>query len=296
MSQVLVTSGETGAAARSAIPAYGLYGERQAFPDILHCERIIDRTALHDWHIAPHRHPHLHQFFLIQSGAIRISVDGRSHDLTPPVLISIPRLTVHGFRFAKGTEGYVLTIPVAELPEAFAGDATLSATLETWGHCPPPEKVIPLFDAVLSEHRGADPGRVPLLRAIAMQISCLMVRGLYNRQVGLPARGHDPRIAQFEALVHRNFRHRWRVADYAQALSMTPTHLNRLCQQATGLPASKFVETMLFQEACRQLAYTRITVAEIGYQLGFEDPAYFSRAFQRNIGLSPTQYRKQLDG
>ncbi|MBC56715.1 MAG: AraC family transcriptional regulator [Confluentimicrobium sp.] len=284
-----------GPTARSTIPAYALYGERHAFPDILHCERITDRAVLHDWHIAPHRHPHLHQFFFIQRGAVQITVDGMTHDLAPPVMISIPRLTVHGFRFAKGTQGYVLTIPVAELSDALAADATFASPLDSWGHCPATDRIAAPFAQIQTEHRATQPGRAPILRALALLIACQMAREMTEGQQ-LPTLGQDQRVKAFETLVRQNYRRRWRVADYAQALSMTPTHLNRICRQGTGLSASKFVETILFQDACRQLAYTRITVAEIGYALGFDDPAYFSRAFQRRIGLSPTQYRRKLDG
>jgi AraC family transcriptional activator of pobA len=52
----------------TAIPAWSLYGESRAFPDVMHIERFTDRAAGLDWRIAPHRHLHLHQFFLIQSG------------------------------------------------------------------------------------------------------------------------------------------------------------------------------------------------------------------------------------
>ena len=45
-------------------------------------------------------------------------------------------------------------------------------------------------------------------------------------------------------------------------------------------------------EARRLLAYTAFSVAEIAFQLGF-DPAYFSRAFTRQEGLSPAAFRRR---
>jgi AraC family transcriptional activator of pobA len=45
-------------------------------------------------------------------------------------------------------------------------------------------------------------------------------------------------------------------------------------------------------EAQRSLLYSSLSVAEIGYGLGFEDPAYFSRFFARHAGLSPVAFRK----
>src|SRR3546814_84238 len=44
--------------------------------------------------------------------------------------------------------------------------------------------------------------------------------------------------------------------------------------------------------AKRKLTYSRISAAEIAYQLGFKDPAYFSRSFRRYTGKSPVEFRR----
>ena len=43
------------------IRSYSLFGESQHLPDVLHCETIAERSALHDWELAPHRHTRLHR-------------------------------------------------------------------------------------------------------------------------------------------------------------------------------------------------------------------------------------------
>ena len=45
------------------------------------------------------------------------------------------------------------------------------------------------------------------------------------------------------------------------------------------------------QEARRLLIFTTASINEIGYQLGFNDPAYFSRFFTREAGMTPGRYR-----
>jgi AraC family transcriptional activator of pobA len=47
----------------------------------------------------------------------------------------------------------------------------------------------------------------------------------------------------------------------------------------------------LMLEAKRSLVYTSMTVAEVGYSLGFADPAYFSRVFARRAGVAPAAFR-----
>jgi AraC family transcriptional activator of pobA len=47
-------------------------------------------------------------------------------------------------------------------------------------------------------------------------------------------------------------------------------------------------------EACRKLTYAPSSVSSIAYELGFQDPAYFSRAFKRHTGVTPKAYRERL--
>ncbi|KPQ05204.1 MAG: AraC family protein [Rhodobacteraceae bacterium HLUCCA12] len=279
--------------ANPAIPAYALYGEGRRFPDILHCERISDRASLHDWQIAPHRHPNLHQFFLIRSGSAWVTVDGRGRDLNLPTLLSIPAWIVHGFRFSAGTEGFVLTVPLSELPEAFGDGAPLAPALSAWGAAPAGASLETLFEQILHQRGLSDAARAPMLRALALQIACQVARGLHAQAPANLSR-YARHMQAFEALVRNHLRDGWTLRDYAAALSLTPTHLNRISRAVSGQSAGRFVESRQFHEACRLLAYTQMSIAEVGYALGFDDPAYFSRAFRRQTGETPSRYRKRL--
>ena len=56
--------------------------------------------------------------------------------------------------------------------------------------------------------------------------------------------------------------------------------------------ASKaLIHDRLVQEARRLLRFSAVPVSEIGYQLGFTDPAYFSRFFARHAGVPPSEFR-----
>jgi AraC family transcriptional activator of pobA len=99
-------------------------------------------------------------------------------------------------------------------------------------------------------------------------------------------------VARYTALLERNFRTGMNVADFAAALGVTPTHLTRCCNAACGRPASALLQDRRIFEARKLLSETRIPVGRIAEQLGFNSPAYFTRAFQHVTGKSPTAFRR----
>ena len=110
------------------------------------------------------------------------------------------------------------------------------------------------------------------------------------------ARWNPNLFRRFETLLELHHLKRWSVSDYATALSITPTHLNRVTRAATGDTASHLILNRLIREARRNLAYTNLPVSTIAYALGFEDPAYFSRVYAAATGRSPSAFRTQLHG
>jgi AraC family transcriptional regulator, transcriptional activator of pobA len=278
----------------ATIPAYSLYGESRAFPDVLHVERLSDRAAGLSWRIAPHRHLHLHQVFLIQSGEAKVKLDGQLVAITPPAILNVPPGVVHDFQMEAQTQGWVLTVPVQTLP-GLLGPALSQETSLGWPAVLPANDVyIRLFTQIASEHCQTRPAREIMLGALATELVCHVLRGM--GQIRADKAGTDPRFAQFQVLLTQHLRDRWTLSDFAREIGLSPRHLSRICQKATGQPASGVIEAAAMREACRLLVYTRMPVAQIGYGLGFDDPSYFSRAFRRVMGLSPQAYRAGFEG
>jgi AraC family transcriptional regulator, transcriptional activator of pobA len=275
------------------IPAWSLYGESRAFPDVLHIERFTDRAAGLDWRIAPHRHLHLHQFFLIQSGEVQITLDGQSIAITRPALLNVPPGVVHGFTMEAGTEGWVLTVPVQTLPDLLGPALSRNTALGWPGTMLASNEFALLFNQIEEEHRQSRPAREILLGALATGLVCLVLRGL--GQTRADKAGIDPRFAQFQVLLTQHLRDRWTLTDYSRAIGLSARHLSRICQSSIGQPASSMIDAVAMREACRMLVYTRMPISQIGYALGFDDPSYFSRTFRRVMGLSPAGYRAGYD-
>ncbi|HTE29989.1 MAG TPA: helix-turn-helix domain-containing protein [Chryseolinea sp.] len=80
----------------------------------------------------------------------------------------------------------------------------------------------------------------------------------------------------------------------ASELTISARYLSDLLKQETGKTALEHIHIFLIDEAKNMLVSTDNTIAETAYQLGFENPPYFSRLFKKEVGLTPNEYKGQV--
>lgn len=81
------------------------------------------------------------------------------------------------------------------------------------------------------------------------------------------------------------------IQEQLATLGFSYAHVSRLFRRAFGTTPGEYRNTLRLERAKALLRNTRRTVAEIAYEAGFEDPAYFTRLFRRYNGISPSQFR-----
>jgi AraC family transcriptional regulator, transcriptional activator of pobA len=280
---------------KSAIQVFNLFGESGDLPDVVHCETIAARSVLHDWEFAAHRHARLHQVLLIESGGGQATLEGSAHALKPMYVVNIPVGHVHGFSFEPGTQGWVLTVAAEILDETLLASEGLRGVLSQSAVVRGTPQMRAIMKQIFAEYAGRDFGRAHILRALSAAQIGLAARQLVNDRPESSTTDSDL-FRRFEALLERHHLERWAVSGYAAALSVTPTHLNRVTRAASGDTASHLILHRMIREARRSLVYTNMPIATIAYALGFDDPAYFSRVYAAATGLSPRAFRAQTHG
>lgn len=279
----------------SEIPSYTLYGDAAVgFPDILHVETIAARSGPEGWLIKPHRHRELYQFLWISAGAVRVRADGAQADYDAPAAITTVPGEVHGFSFAPDTIGFVLSVPAATLAAAalpFGGLDRLRRPLALSGAgvTQAAADLPHLFAALGSEYRRTDQNRAAALVQLAGLIALAFMRGA----VGGGAEG--ALVRRFRELLEADYASGRPVAAYARRLGVTPTHLSRTCRTAFGRSALALIHERVVTEARRKLAYTPASVSRVGEELGFVDPAAFTKFFKTRTGLTPRAFRDRLE-
>ena len=115
-----------------------------------------------------------------------------------------------------------------------------------------------------------------------------------HRRVQFSERGIDLLRRFVELLSRGDYLLRRDLDYYAACLCITPQHLSRICRQASGHPASYWIDHFVFREAIRLLNRKELSFSEIAERLKFSSLSHFNRYFQRQTGLSPTEYRVNL--
>lgn len=99
--------------------------------------------------------------------------------------------------------------------------------------------------------------------------------------------------AAFRKLLDDHVLDQWRVDDYAGALNISVSTLNRYCHDWFGESSKRCIQQRLVREMKRKLVYSSDSLERIAWSLGFADASYFSRVFRKLTGSTPSEFRQQ---
>ena len=98
------------------------------------------------------------------------------------------------------------------------------------------------------------------------------------------------KFIEFKLVVESHLTEQPSVNTIAEKLSLTTNSLYRIVKEYSGVSPKDFFTNRLMIEAQRKLHYSTLSVKELAYELGFNDPDYFSRLFKKCTGKSITEF------
>ncbi len=98
-------------------------------------------------------------------------------------------------------------------------------------------------------------------------------------------------VRQFNLLVENNYKKLHQVQDYASLMFKSPKTLSNLFAKYSEKSPVKIIADRFFLESKRLMLYTDKSTGEIGYELGFDEPAHFSRFFKKMSGETPSAFK-----
>lgn len=284
-------------ASQSKIPSFFLFGEppRVAEGKFLHLEALDDRSRPNDWNIRPHAHVDLNHVFHIAQGGGRMSADGKAVEFVAPCLLIAPARVVHGFVFEAETTGSVLTIADSYLRELVGREPALEAVFQqavalalTADH-----GAAQSLERLAKELTWAAPGHGAAVEGhlLTILVDVLRLRAHVEAPDNARPNTHAGLVARFRERVEAGYRTNHALEAYASDLGVSVWTLGAACRSVASASPLSLVQDRKMLEARRALLYSNMTVAEIAYYLGFDDPAYFTRVFTKHAGVSPRGFR-----
>lgn len=98
----------------------------------------------------------------------------------------------------------------------------------------------------------------------------------------------------FLHILEENYRRNVKISFYADKLFMSERNLNIVCQEVMQQSAGEIIETRKLTEAKNLLINSNKNIAEIGFEIGYNEKAYFSKVFKRKTGQTPTAFRREM--
>lgn len=251
--------------------------------------------------------PHRHDFFQmlwLDEGCGTLRCDLSTFSFEGPTLAFFAPGRLHAWHHEIEPRGIIFGFP----PSFFNADTDYPGLIGRLDYlhetaCPllnlagtDAEDMARNFTHLLQEAARELPGRDDIVRALITIILSKARQHLHLRsqQSGARPEAAIATLAQrFRIAIDRNFPRLLKVSDYARILQVSRSHLNEELHRNTGRSASDHIHDRILLEARRLLVYSPMTVAQIAYELQFQDPSYFGRFFRLRTGISPGTFREQ---
>lgn len=267
---------------------------------------VLRNLAAHFGRKMPvHRHAQSVQIHFIENGPVTFQIDERLFQVTGPCLVLTPAATPHAFEVHDSARGHVITINQTLIWKFIsrAGDLQLEQAANE-GLC--------LYDAgIRVEDRAdwlfvrdlinriatewsSDDGPKPFVLDSFVGLLLIYISRIRRSEPtsALTSSSELQIFHHFTQLIEAHYKEHWHITQYTHALGIAESKLAKVCRQISHSVPKELVQERLLREAKRLLSHTLLTSSEIAYELGFHDPAYFSRFFKAKTGLTPISYRR----
>lgn len=254
----------------------------------------------------PHRlQPHYHDFFqvILFEGPGTMMHDFRDFSVKKPTLFFLSPGQVHTIRPKPKLQATLLSFTQSFFDDAAPPPSRLyempfffPEETEPWLMIPPGELdgVRATFTELQREFDAAERGADEILRATLRILFVRLSRLYLKMRPPREASRAASLVRQFHVAVESHLAEDRTLAAYARDLGVTANHLSDVVREETGHSPGDILRQRRLLEAKRLLSHSDLSVSEVGYQLGFEDPSYFGRFFRRYAGETPVAFREKI--
>lgn len=223
-------------------------------------------------------------FIYITSGEVLVEVDGTPFLCQPGQILLIPQQSPFAIRFYRNAVGYTGGFAPSILSDT-KPLRFLSEPLHQGFWFDEGAFIGELFNMLATSFEKGD--RVFVEKGLDLLLSRIKP----VQEATFPAA-----VSQFLESVFNPRQMPGTISSYASGIGISENYLSRLVKKATGRSVGAWIDIVRIQRAKRLLAETREPVIDIAATVGIEDQSYFSRLFKKETGLTPSAFRKKMQG
>jgi AraC family transcriptional activator of pobA len=151
-------------------------------------------------------------------------------------------------------------------------------------------------DRLLKEYNNYYILRGEVLRGLLKLLLIYLARHREDNKDEAPRTKTAEIVNTFHSLLEQHYKSKKMVAEYADLISISPSHLNDIVKNLTGEPASEHIKGRVVLEAKRMAMHSTLSMKEIAFDLGFETTAHFSKYFKNAAGTTFSDFKKSPSG
>lgn len=247
--------------------------------------------------------PHRINFYIIQyitQGTGSHHIDFQSYPYDTGSLIFISKGQAQSFEVRKDTDGFMILFTESFISKNLIHSDMLSLYRLYNYHLHTPvltgkeggNDFKPLVREMYKEYRCSDDfAKEDILK---LQLKLLLLKAEKIKRTRIEEEKNAAwleRFTIFQNHLEKGYEQTRNAKDYADKMGVSYKHLNEITRSITGSTAKEFIDRFLILEAKRQLATTDISIKELTYEMGFDEPTNFSKFFKKHTHHSPSKFR-----
>jgi AraC family transcriptional activator of pobA len=256
-----------------------------------------------EWRLASRREQGRSHALILSAGRGAAKLAQGQLQLSGPALLWLPPAVGQVIQVQPGSQGLMLSFAEDLVARAVSGQRApneLRAVADRLIHAEGaglPDRIAGLTHAASAIHGELRHLAEGGMHIVVAHLTVILVHAWRLSGIHVPpseANWSGSVIYQrFLHAVELHFRENWPVAHYASQLGVTERRLHSAVTKASGKSPLQLVHSRILVESCARLEQSSLPIAQIGYGLGFRDPAHFSRFFKNAMGMSPGAFRRR---
>lgn len=246
----------------------------------------------------PHRDTH-YLLMLATQGQFTLNIDFEEVNFTAPALLFVVPGQVHHILKFHEPRGWTISVdpPLLDTELQFVLEKSFRGPLlvdDKTAFYQQTVTLLELMEAIQSGPSDTYTGKTT--RALLDALLCLIAGLISGGTSDMKSRESRGILIEqaFSKLLSQHFISWKQPARYAAELAISVSHLNDMVKEITGTSVSTHIQQRAILEAKRLLYFTSLSVKEISYAVGYDEPVYFGKLFKKVTGLTPRHFRHQF--